>query len=83
MLTSEQREHFTRCVKRAAKITDSRSWHVRVSGRQLADNSWCVGLIFGKKGASEWMHITTVPDDLLLEAKRDYRKELVALTQQN
>ncbi|EMD0638913.1 hypothetical protein VPZ60_004329 [Salmonella enterica] len=83
MLTSEQRKHFATCVKRAAKITDSSRWHVRVSGRQIADNSWCVGLIFGTKGASEWMHITFVPDDLLTETKRDYRKELAALTQQN
>ncbi|EBL7042127.1 hypothetical protein CJ666_22140 [Salmonella enterica] len=80
MLTSEQLKHFRACVTRASKITDAKSWHVRVSGRQLADNTWCVGLIFGKKGASEWLHIANVLEEDLLQAKHDYRKELNALT---
>lgn len=79
MLTTEQRDNFRKLVERASKIAGSTSIHIRVSGRQLGDKSWCVGLIFGKKGHSEWLKIADVVETDLLEAKTDYRAELQTL----
>lgn len=79
MLTTEQTKHFNHLFKKAALIvagTNSRAWHIRVSGRQLASGACCVGFIFGVKGKSDWMKIADVPAELLTEAKKDYRKLL-------
>lgn len=79
MLTTEQRDNFRKLVERASKIAGSSSIHIRVSGRQLANKTWCVGLIFGKKGTSEWLKIADVVEADLLEAKQDYRAELTTM----
>ncbi|EDY2030098.1 hypothetical protein GTB64_004540 [Salmonella enterica] len=85
MLTLEQIKHFQTCVTRAQKIIvgperkreegDLR-YHIRVSGRQMADGSHMIGLIFGTRKESEWLKIATVPEDDLVQAKQTYRAML-------
>ena len=80
MLDKEQVEYFQQCVAKATRIVGKRRMHIRVSGRQLADKSWCVGLIYGCKGEMEWLFITNVATENLINAKQIYRAMLKDLT---
>ncbi|EBA6160029.1 hypothetical protein BIW22_20665 [Salmonella enterica] len=76
MLNVEQVKHFQSLVEKASKIVGGKRLHIRVSGRQIADKTWCVGLIFGTKGVSDWLKIADVPEADLTETKRVYRAML-------
>ena len=83
MLTSEQERHFSKCFSRAMAIAftpvdspetrEFLSFHIRVSSRKTCSNQCVIGFVFGAKGTQDWLAITTVTEDELVEIKKIYR----------
>ncbi|ENW4943624.1 hypothetical protein ACFLMW_003773 [Salmonella enterica] len=89
MLTLEQIHKFEDTVKRAKlillrpvddkKAPGEMRYHMRVSGRQMPNGQWVVGLIFGTKNESDWLKIADFPEEEMTKAKRSYRALLSEL----